>query len=355
MISRVADSCFWLTRYLERVDTLARLLEVNRSFQLDAEMSSGDRWRPLVVVSGSEELFLERVGAEQIDDAEAVQAYLVWDEEEPSSIVSSVRWARENARTIRETMSVETWESVNDVWLWLRDRATRRLYDRDRDAFYDHLCKQCMLFHGICYSTMLHEDPFLFMKLGRAVERAGQTARILDVKHHALGDTAADRETTVDAAQWLAILRSCSAFEPFFKRSAHVLTGQAVARFLIFDRTFPRSVLHNLDRARGLLLRLQAEENSSRRHRSWEVLERVRGQLLQMDIEDVLDWGIHRTLTWIVDSNSELCDALHEDYLDPPIEALRFAARTAGNPSFHPLLATPVDESSGSGQAQRQG
>jgi uncharacterized alpha-E superfamily protein len=337
VISRVADSCFWLTRYLERIDTLARLLEVNQAFQLDADLPSAERWRPLVIVTGAEAGFLERVGADAIDDAEAVQSFLTWDEGDPASIFSSVRWARENARTIRETMSVETWESINDLWHWLTSRATKRLYQTDRATFYDHLSKQCMLFHGICYSTMLHEEPFVFMKLGRATERAGQTARILDVKHHALGDRPGERETTADAAQWLAILRSCSAFEPFFKRSAHVLTGPSVARFLIFDRTFPRSVLHNLDRARGLLLRLQDDEPDGTRRRSWDVLERFRGQLLQMEIEDVQSWGIHKTLTWIVDSSTELCDAIHRDYLDPPLSALRHAVHEADNPSFRPL------------------
>lgn len=344
MISRVAESCFWLTRYLERVDTLARLLEVNQAFQLDADLPSAERWRPLVVTAGAEEAFVERIGADAIDDSEAVQFYLTWEEEEHSSIYSSLRWARENARTIRETMSVEMWESINDLWLWLTDRSAQRLYQNDRAAFYDHLCKQCMLFHGICYSTMLHEEPFVFMKLGRAVERSGQTARILDVKHHALGDAPGERETTVDAAQWLAILRSCSAFEPFFKRSAHVLSGPAVARFLIFDRPFPRSVLHNLDRTRGLLTRLRAEEPPGTRRRSWDLLERFRGQLIQMDIEDVVEWGVHKTLTWIVDTNAELCEAIHKDYLDPPVEALRHDVRATNHPSFRPLE-----------QSQRQG
>ncbi len=337
MISRVAESCFWLTRYLERVDTLARLLEVNQAFQLDADLPSPERWRPLIVVSGAEEAFLERVGVDAIDDAEAVQAYLTWDEEEPASIHSSLRWARENARTIRETMSLEMWEAINDLWLWLRDRSTRRLYEKDRAAFYDHLSKECMLFHGICYSTMLHEEPFVFMKLGRAVERTGQTARILDVHHHALGDRPDERETTVDAAQWLAILRSCSAFEPFFKRSAHVLSGPSVTRFLIFDRAFPRSVLHNLDRTRGLMMRLRVEEPPGTQRNSWDVLERLRGQLVQMQIEDVLEWGIHKALTWIVESSGELCEAIHEDYLDPPLEALRRSVRVARNPSFRPI------------------
>jgi uncharacterized alpha-E superfamily protein len=147
------------------------------------------------------------------------------------------------------------------------------------------------------------------------------------VKHHALGDRPGERETTVDAAQWLAILRSCSAFEPFFKRSAHVLSGPTVASFLIFDRTFPRSVLHNLDRARGLMMRLRVEDPPGSTPRSWEVLERFRGELIQMDIEDVHHRGIHEVLTWIVDTTAALCGAIHDDYLDPPIGALRWRAR----------------------------
>ena len=171
-----------------------------------------------------------------------MQEYLTWDRKHPSSIYASLRWARENARTIREVMSVEMWETINDTWLWLTSRSARRLYQRERDAFYDHLAKQCMLIHGVCYSTMLHEEPFVFMRLGRAVERVGQTARILDVKHHSLGDDRRD-ENAADAAQWLAILRSCSAVDTFFQRSANVLSGPAVADFLLFDRAFPRAVL----------------------------------------------------------------------------------------------------------------
>jgi uncharacterized alpha-E superfamily protein len=327
VISRVADSCFWLTRYLERVDGLARLLDVNHSFQLDVNLPAAERWRPIVVVMGAEEQFLGRIGASAIDDGEIVQDYLTWHAEEPCSIACSLRWARENARTIRETMSNELWEAINDHWLWMKGKEARRLFQRDRHAFYENLSRQCMLIHGICYSTMLHEDPFVFMKLGRAVERVGQTARILDVRHHALGPTEEEEEDTVEAAQWLAILRSCSAFEPFFKRAANVLSGETVAGFLLFDETFPRSVRHNLDRCRGLLLRLRSQEPPGTRRASWERLERFRGEIAQMHVEDVLHLGIHRTLTWIVDTVAELCDAIHDDYLDPPLPLLRQRAR----------------------------
>ncbi len=327
MISRVADSCFWIARYIERVDTLARLLEVNNTFQLDVSLPASERWRPLIIVSGGEEDFLERIGEKAIDDGEAVQEYLAWDPDHPSSILASLRWARENARTVREVLSVEMWESINDAWLWIKNRSARRLYQKERDAFYQHLSRQCMLFHGICYSTMLHEEPFVFMKLGRAVERIGQTARVLDVKHHSLGDKPREDETALDAAQWLAILRSCSAFDPFFKKAENVLGGPAVAGFLIFDRTFPRAVLHNLDRARGLMTRLLEGDPPSMRRASWDHLERFRGTLLQMTPADVQRLGIHEVLTWIVDETAKLCDDIHDDYLDPPVDQLRASAR----------------------------
>jgi uncharacterized alpha-E superfamily protein len=346
VISRVADSCFWITRYIERVDTLARLLEVHNTFQLDVPLPNAERWRPLVIVSGVEEDFLERVGEEAIDDPEAVQEYLTWDPDHPSSILASLRWARENARTVREVLSVEMWESINDTWLWINGRSARRLYNKERDDFYGHLSSQCMLFHGICYSTMLHEEPWVFMKLGRAVERAGQTARVLDVKHHSLGTKPREEETAADAAQWLAILRSCLASDAFFKKADNVLGGPAVLGFLLFERTFPHSVLHNLDRTRGLMTRLFEGDPPGMRRASWDLLERFRGTLYQMTPKDVQRQGIHEILTWIVDQTGELCTAIHHDYLDPSVDQLRASARSMQS-------VASASQSQGQGQ-QRQ-
>jgi uncharacterized alpha-E superfamily protein len=347
MISRVADSCFWLTRYLERVDTWARMLDVTSGFSLDVDLEGSGRWRPLLVVVGQEEDFLERIGEDAVEDEEVVQNYLVWDARHSCSLYSAMRAVRENARTIREVMSVEMWEAINESWLWLNSRSAKRLYERERDAFYERLSSQCMLFHGICYSTMLHDDPFTFMKLGRAVERVGQTARILDVRHHSLADADESEESPADAARWLSILRTLSAYEPFFKRAANVLSGPAVAGFLLFDRTFPRSVLHNLDRARGLLMRLRESEPPGSRSESWEALERLRGSVLQLDIEEVHRLGLHETLTWIVDDTALLCDAIHDEYLDPPLAALR--ARVKGTIG----LQAGVSEAGGSSVASQ--
>jgi len=317
MISRVAESCFWLNRYIERVEVLSRLLGVNLSFQLDVDLGEAERWRPLVVVTGQEADFLKRNEERYADDAERVQDYLTWSEDNPSSLFSSLRAARENARTIRETISLEMWETLNDLWVWLGERDARRLYQTDRQAFYLKLRNQCLLFHGIAQVTMLHEDPFEFMRLGTALERVGQTARVLDVKHHSIGPTAEDEESPSEVAQWLAVLRYCSGVEPFLKRRTASPSGHAVAEFLLFERAFARSVMHNIDRP-GNFLRLVIPRGASEiGARSLTLLTEARDELAAQTIDEVLHEGLHERLTRIVDFTGELSEAIRLDFFDP--------------------------------------
>lgn len=317
MISRVAASCFWLNRYVERVEVLSRMLGVNVAFQLDVDLAEAECWHPLVVVTGQEQDFLERTPKDRTDDPEHVQEYLTWSEDNPSSLYSSLRAARDNARTIRETISLEMWETLNDLWVWLAEREARRLYDRDRTAFYARLRNQCLLFHGVAQATMLHEDPFEFMRLGTAIERVGQTARILDVKHHSIGPTHRGEESPAEIAQWLAILRFCSGVEPFLKRRTESPSGPAVAEFLLFERAFARSILHNLDRA-GNFLRLVVPRGETRiGARSRALLAETREQLSAMSLETVTAEGLHETMTWIVDVTAELSNMIHDEFFDP--------------------------------------
>lgn len=321
MISRVAESCFWLNRYVERVEVLARMLSVNLAFQLDVELPDAERWRPLVVVIGQEHDFLDRTPADRVDDAETVQEYLTWSEDHPSSLLASLRAARENARTIRETISLEMWETLNDLWVWMGDRAARRLWDRERADFYQKLRDQCLLFHGVAQATMLHEEPFQFMRLGTALERASQTARILDVKHHSVGPTreGEGEELPAETAQWLATLRSCSGVEPFMKREENALCGRAVAEFLLFDRSFPRSVLHNLLRTRNFLGLLRPPAPLAIGARSDALVSAALERFEALDVDRVLAEGLHDVLTWIVGTTAEIGSAIRADFFEPAI------------------------------------
>jgi uncharacterized alpha-E superfamily protein len=316
VISRAAESCFWQNRYLERAETLVRLLETNLAFQLDVTLPDAERWRPLVVVTGELARFEEHVGAEAAEDEEAVQHFLTWEEENPSSLVSSLSGARENGRTIRETLSQEMWETLNELWLFVQGQEARRLYQRDRYAFYEEVRDRCLLFQAHALTTMLHEEPFDFMRLGTTLERAGQTARLLDVKYQSMGPTHAELEMPAEAAQWLAVLRFCAGSEPFFKRSAHVLSGPNVAAFLLFDHSFPRSVHHNLSRAQNFLRRIAAPAPEVG-ERSTTLLDGLLGWLERLTIEDVLERSIHDVLEFVVESVGEIGSAVREDFFEP--------------------------------------
>ncbi len=314
MISRVAQNCFWLARYTERAETYARLLDVTATLALDGSLAT-DQWRPLVIVSGEEEPFTKSFGVEAMSDEEVVLRYLTWNADSPMSIYSSVRSARETMRTIRETGSLEMWETINDLWLWLCSRSAQRMYDEDRHRFYLHLRERGMLFEGVRHATMLHEEAYEFMQIGAALERVSQTARILDVKYHSLGpDT--ERETPVETAQWLAALRSCSAVEPFFKRAANELEARTVAGFLLFDPGFPRSIRHNLDRT---ALRLEAVRLSSSPKIGAASARAVQDMLVRLNaltIDEAIAEGMHELLTWVIDASAELCHTIEDDFFE---------------------------------------
>lgn len=317
MISRVAEACFWLHRYAERADNTARLLRVNHSFVLDVSLPELDRWNPVIVVSGEQQRFPELTRIELTADGEAIQDYSTWDERNPVSIVSSMYWARENARTIREVISREMWEAQNGHWHWLTGGEGKDLYHHDRDAFYRRVQDAVALFQGVCQSTLLHGEPFDFMQLGTLLERAGQTARILDVKYHTLGPTgSAGAETPLEAAHWLALLRSCSAIESFLKRSRREPHGSAIVEFLLWDEHFPRSILYCWDRSRRYLDRICRLCRRTGLGSS-AMLESLLDQLRTPARADLLAAGVHEELTRIIDATTELCTRIHHDFFAP--------------------------------------
>jgi uncharacterized alpha-E superfamily protein len=330
MISRVAESCFWLNRYVERAENTSRLLSVNRAFELDVDLPARERWWPIVVVGGEQDRIRSHLSGDALYDGEQVQEYLTWEQDNPTSIASSVYWARENARTIREVISLEMWETLNAFWHWMRGGAGRRLYREDRDSFYKYVRERSVLFQGSSHSTMLHEEPFDFMRLGMLLERAGWTARILDVKHHIVGLAADGPESPLETAQAMALLRSCSATDSFFKRVHSAPTGRRVVAFLLEAETLPRSVLHCLDRAWNFLRRVQPASGVTGQ-RSARMLSALLEDLRSLSTEDIFARGLHEELTRIIDSVAEICQAVHDDYfaLQVPPPALASAQQQA--------------------------
>lgn len=329
ILARVAESCFWLGRYVERAESTARLLSVNRSFVLDVPVEGIAQWRPVVVVAGEEPRFREHFGERALSDGEAVQEYMTWDERNPASLATSIFWARENARTTRETVSLEMWQTLNGFYQWMKGGHARRLWASDREQFYLRTQELASLFWGVMYGTMLHEEPFDFVRLGMYFERAGQTARMVDVRHHMLGPLRHQTiGTPIETAHAMALLRSCSATEPFLKRTRGIPSGAEVVEFLLHDRAFPRSVQHCLDRAAHGLGRVRPA-HSKIGERTEEELSRLAEALgAPSQISDTGD-SVHDLLTRLIDGIARTCESLQSEFFAQSWEAMVAADRAS--------------------------
>jgi uncharacterized alpha-E superfamily protein len=313
LIARVADHCFWLGRYLERVESTARVLQVTRNLALDAGLTPRQCWHPVIVVSGEEARFGARFGADA-HDGEAVQRYLTWDEENPSAMRRSLAGVRVNARSIREVVSLETWEAVNELYLWMASAEAEATWRADRDGFYRRIRRGCQHAFGLVNGTMLHDDPYQFIVLGLMLERAGQTARILDVHHHALAELATHH--VEETAVFLALLRACSGFEAFMKRSRGAVTPHAIASFLVLDPQFPRSVRFAVASAHERLARLRPPDAVGCPGAG--ALERLRALdewIAELRPAALEAGAIHERLTQVVDETTAICDAIARELL----------------------------------------
>ncbi len=314
MISRVADHLFWLGRYLERTESSARVGLVTRNLALDGELTPRQAWQPAVIVEGEEAAFRARHGDDALEDGEKVQTWLVWEESNLSSLSRSVGAARENARSIREVVSLETWEAVNELNLWMQG-AGREAFREDRHGFYRHVRQAAQMTLGVIHGTMLHDDAFDFILLGVMLERAGQTARILDVHHHALARTPAHH--VVEEALWLALLRACSGFQPFMKRHRGKVSAGAVARFLVLDVRFPRSVVHGLRVASKRLARVRTADADARGH-SLARLRVLESRVFDEAGPRVDDGTLHPLLTLVVDETHAIAHEIGRELFGYP-------------------------------------
>lgn len=324
MISRVAECCFWLLRYVERAENSARLLDVNHDVTLDASVRESQRWKAVVIVMGEQEGFEEHLGTGAYDEDEVCIDYLTWYDKNPASIYSCMYWARENARTTREVISREMWELLNTGWQWLNSSGKHE-YRTDRASFYQRVRSLCHEFHGLTYSTLSHGEAFDFMRMGTILERINQTARVMDVKYHwivrkpAATNGRGSKESPQEAAQWVVLLRLCCAMEAFFKQQRAIATGPAVADFLLLDPLFPRSLLHCYQDLEKLLQRLDTGTGRSAPSQSRVLAHTMLERLKAMDLTTALKHSLHDELTEVIDNTAEIGSCLQREFFDPPM------------------------------------
>ncbi len=305
MISRVADHCLWMGRYLERAESTSRLLQATRGLVLDTELTPEECWRPLLVAAGEEPAFLKEFGEGATADAETVERYMTWSEPNLSSVVNSVRGGRENARSVREVVSLDAWESINELYIWLQSDAAREDYAVHRYGFHRRVGASIQLTLGLLRSTMLHDTPLDFIWLGVMLERAGQTARLLDV-HHRPGMP--QRHQIVEMSVWVSLLRAVSALEPFLQRYRGKVTSQTAAAFLMLDGSLPRSLRYCIRAGLEKLRRVRPPQAPSVAR-----LEELDAWIQTLQPGALDPSVVHDHLTRVVDGISAVCMAVGDE------------------------------------------
>jgi len=310
MLSRVADSIYWMNRYVERAENIARFVDVNLHLLLESPAGMAQQWQPLVLTTGDLEFFEEHYGEANADN---VIQFLTFDENYPNSIVSCLRAARENARSVREVISSEMWEQLNQFYLMVREAAPGQPLSALHD-FFTEVKLSSHLFAGVMDATLSHNEGWHFGQIGRLLERADKTARILDVKYYILLPSVQDVGTTMDEVQWIALLKSASAFEMYRKRRKHRITPIGVVEFLILDREFPRAMQFCLIQAERSLHQITGTPAGTWSNPAERSLGRLRSELDYIVAEEVIQVGLHEFLDNLQEQMNDVGEQIFETF-----------------------------------------
>jgi uncharacterized alpha-E superfamily protein len=316
MLSRTADHLFWMARYTERAENTARMLDVNYQTALLPQSAAVSRvgWEGMLSISELMPAYAERHGEVE---QQRVMRFMVCDEGNPSSILSCLRAARENARAVRGALTTEVWETQNQTWLEVRRMLRDGEFERDPGQFFEWVKFRSHLSRGVTVGTMLMDEALYFMRLGTFLERADNTARLVDVKFHALQSdffgTASQRDQEYDFYHWSAILRSVSGFEIYRKVYRDVIKPEQVAQLLILRPDMPRSLHASMNEVVANLALLANDQSAETQRRAG----RLRAQLQYGDIDEILATGLHAWLTQFLDRVNDLGARISRDFLIP--------------------------------------
>lgn len=322
MLSRVAGSLYWMSRYLERAENVARLVDVNLQILLDFGQVSDEmlkeHWLPILRSTDDEERFFQLYGTA---DSASVTEFLTFRPENPNSLFSCISHARENARQVRDQISTEMWEVLNEAYHFIKGADAARVWHDGASAFYDQIKRYSHLFQGITISTFSRSEGFEFIQFGKYLERADKTTRLLDMKYHILLPKVTDVGGAVDAAQWHAVLRSASAVEAYRRFYVADILFAKVIEFLIFQASFPRSLLfclQKMDHFAHLIADVsQGEYRSPGERRFGKFLNNLHFTTVQ----DIIQQGLHEFLMQVQDEISAFGAHLYDRYMfTPPVD-----------------------------------
>lgn len=312
MLSRTASHLYWMSRYMERAENTARILDVTYRMSLLPQNSklAAQEWCAPLNITG---MLFPFSGRHSTVCAAEVLHFMALDANNPSSIYSCARAARENARAVRGNITSEMWEVLNSTWLEIQEADEERLNTRGVSEFFDWVKERSHLFRGVTFGTLLHDEAFHFNRLGTYLERADNTARLLDVKYHILLPSVQDVGGAVDYYQWSAVLRSVSAYESYRKVYRDVITPLRVAELLILRNDMPRSLHACMDEAYEILKIIGNAYSREAERRAGE----MHAALHSGRIEDIFQKGLHEYLTDFLNRTKDLGDQIQQNFFAP--------------------------------------
>jgi uncharacterized alpha-E superfamily protein len=329
MLSRVADSLYWMSRYVERAENIARILDVNLQLMLDLPKLNAEQqealWLPVLRSTGDGDF---RQHFKEVK-SESVIEFLTLSPKNPNSILNCITNARENARHVREQISLEMWEEINRTYLSLKGFTSKKVARTGAYDFYNHIKNASALFQGTTDGTMTHGEDWDFIQVGKFLERADMTTRILDA-HDEIFINTPTKSQTGGTLQWSAILRSCSAHDAYRKFYVAQVDPDKVVEFLILNEFFPRSIRSCVQAMDDALRRVSGGNNSAYSNQAEKLAGRLVADLTFSALEDIKTVGMHKYMDETQVKLNDIGEAIYKTYLFcPPVKLPEPAAAPA--------------------------
>lgn len=310
MLSRVANTIFWMNRYLERAENYARFLDVNFNLSLELPPDISEQWKPLVVITGDWQLYESQF--DKVEKSKVIY-FLGFDDKNPNSIYNSILNVRENARSVRPDITVEVWEQVNYLYYLVKEEKDKKRWKKnDPRSFFSKIKKGIQLLFGILDATISRTDAYHFGKIGQYLERADKTSRVLDVKYYMLLPKTDKVGSSLDLIQWAAVLKSVSAYDMYKKKYGNLIISNIID-FLILDKKFPRSMYFSLNHAEQSLKSISGSSDSYANEAERKI-GMLKAQLEFADVNEIIETGLNEYLDNFQSKLNEVSLAVFDSY-----------------------------------------
>jgi uncharacterized alpha-E superfamily protein len=322
MLSRVAHSLYWMARYIERAENIARLVDVNLQLLLDLrnldEKRLAEHWLPIVQATGEESAFFK---LHSRATGQAVTEFLVFQNENPNSIVQCICQARENARMVRDQITQELWEELNRLYLFVRSAQARKVWERSPSEFFQEIKAGSLHLTGIASATLLHDEGWWFVQTGQFIERADKTTRILDVRYKMLPERGAPKGVSqTEALEWSTVLHSCSAWDAYKTFYGADVRPLLIAEFLLLNDNFPRSLRFCVSELNRAIRRISGVAEGHFCNNAEKLTGRFLAELQFSTVEEIFDQGLHRYLDEAQTKLNNIGEALFRAYIFQPFQ-----------------------------------